>query len=210
MSYRTVAAVSETLIELLRDNVGIPPGEIVLSSPGELQEQARLTLFLYSIVENPYLKNDERRMLNSRQTQFAPLSLDIYYLLTSHEVEAPNSDPILDAHEMLGNAMRIFYDNGIISGSLLKGTLEDPAPEENVDENPELRLTLNPITVEDLTRIWSVFPNKSYRISVSYLVTPARIVSTKDFEATRVISKQVDNDHLVPERNLIDGTPSPI
>jgi Zn-dependent protease len=42
------------------------------------------------------------------------------------------------------------------------------------------RVTLNPITMEDMTRIWSVFPDTPYEISVSYLVTPVAIDSARE------------------------------
>jgi len=204
MSDTTIEDVSNTLITFLRDNMSdIVPirEEIVLLSPGELQGQSvRLTLFLYSVIENPYLKNDERPIVNSTQTRLAPLSLDLYYLLSTYTPEGSNvPDPPLEAHRVLGRAMKIFYENGILAGSILEGSL--------AARNAELRLTLNPITVEDLTRIWSVFPNTSYRTSVSYLVTPARIDSDKLFSGQRVVSKQADMDHLVPKpRGDLDGT----
>lgn len=196
MSYTVIEDVSNTLVNLLRnrmEDVLPPPNDqqIVLLSPAEVEGQSvRLTLFLYAIVENAYLKNEERRVVRSTEMRPPPLSLDLYYLLTTYADANAPADPTLEAHRILGRAMQIFYDNGILSGSVLHERL--------AARNAELRLSLNPITVEDLTRIWSVFPNRPYRTSVSYLVTPARIDSDRHEDVQRVLSKEMDHDHLVP------------
>ena len=196
MSTKVIADVSETLITLLRNNMGglvqDPQKEIVLLSPGELQEKkVRLTLFLYSMVENSFLKNDRRPIEDPGKTRFVPLSLDLHYILSTYTPNVNIPDPALEAMKVLGKAMQIFYDNGIISGSVLQGDLPK--------NNAKLRITLHPISIEDLTRIWSVFPNIAYCSSVGYLVTPARIESERIFKAKRVTSKQTDSDHLVPQ-----------
>ena len=85
--------------------------------------------------------------------------------------------------------MRVFFDNGCLTGSLLRGDLP---------RNEELRLTLQPITIEDLTRIWSVFPETALEPSVSYLVTPVRIRSDRTRGGERVVSRRIDSDHIVP------------
>jgi hypothetical protein len=194
----TIADVGETLVTLLRRNMNDfvdDPQQIALLSPAEAEGQdIRLTLFLYSIVENPYLKNSEGRLINETETRYPPLSVDLYYLLTSYVPEGiPDpTDRALQSHRVLGRAMRVFYDNGILAGTILQGEL--------AGTGAELRLSLNPITVEDLTRIWSVFPNRAYRTSVSYLVTPAELDSERLLKAQRVVSKQADHDHMVPKR----------
>jgi hypothetical protein len=95
----------------------------------------------------------------------------------------------LDAQLLLGQAMRVFFDNGILTGSLLEGDLP---------RDEELRLSLQPITIEDLTRIWSVFPETALQPSVSYLVTPVRIRSNRTRGGAPVVSRRLDTDHAVP------------
>ena len=85
--------------------------------------------------------------------------------------------------------MRVFFENGVLTGSVLKGDLP---------RDEELRLTLQPITTEDLTRLWSVFPESVLQASVSYLVTPVRLRSTTPAGAQRVVSRRADADTAVP------------
>ena len=198
LSDMTIANVEETLITLLRNNledlVDNPDEQIVSLSPADVVDrQIRLTLFLYSVVETPSLKNEPFSLSSSRELRFPPLSLDLYYMLTCYPSENQNlTDRTLDTRKMLGRAMRVFYDNGILSGTILQGDL--------AGTQEELRISLNPITVEDLTRIWSVFPDTSYRTSVSYLVTPVRIRSERLARRQRVVSKETDYNQIVANK----------
>jgi hypothetical protein len=202
LSYTTIADVGLTLIRLLRENMGdlladVNTG-IVLLSPADVKTEGsqdiRLTLFLYHVVESASLRNQPYAVETSTESRVPPLSLDLYYMLTSYpsQAELDLSDRILGSQRILGRAMRIFYDNGILSGPALQGRLA------STDE--ELRITLNPITLEDLTRVWSVFPDTAYITSVSYLVTPARIRSERTERGQRVVSKEMNHGVIVPNR----------
>ncbi len=185
--------VGETLIELLRSDpiITVADPQIALVSPAEANATGvRLTLFLYSISPVAELRN-ELEIPGNRTIDDEPVSLplNLYYLLTAF---SPPQDPTsrsLDSQLLLGQAMRVFFDNGCLTGSLLRGDLP---------RNEELRLTLQPITIEDLTRIWSVFPETALEPSVSYLVTPVRIRSDRTRGGERVVSRRIDSDHIVP------------
>ena len=185
--------VGETLINLLQTQLSgfVPiPDQIALTSPAEAsQSGARLTLFLYSISPTPELRNELEIPGNTIDDEPVSLPLDLHYLLTAF---SPPQDPTgrsLDSQLLLGQAMRVFFENGTLTGSVLRGNLP-------LDE--ELRVTLHPHTVEDLTRIWSVFPETVLTASVSYLVTPVRLRSTATRGGQRVVSRRTDADHLVP------------
>jgi len=197
MSIDAIRDVSDTLIDILNNQIAGEDGgdidvDIVIASPADIPEEpskAVVALYLYSIIENPELKNEERLRVNHMQSRRSPLSLDLYYMLTVYpvvtDVITEQHDNNRDAHRTLSRAMRVFYDNGILDGAMLLGGL--PETEQ------ALRVTLNPITVEDLTRIWSVFPQASYRPSVCYLVSPVRVDSTDVASHQRVV--QIEQAH---------------
>lgn len=184
--------VGETLVQLLRANVNaVNDEQIALLSPANVKiEDIRLTLFLYSIAPAADLRNELEipGMLANDEAVSEPL--DLYYLLTSFAPKgSETTDGTLDAHLLLGEAMRVFFDNGILTSSVLRGDLP---------RDEELRLTLQPMTVEDLTRVWSVFPDSVLHTSVSYLVTPVRLRSTRTRGGSRVVARAADVDHVVP------------
>ena len=173
--YTVIADVGKTLIKLLEDNIKdeISEGQITLSSPEET-DLGKLSLFLYQVTENAYIKNQEMQMVNSTKLEYPPLSLSLFYLVTPH-TENREKD-----HRILGKVMQIFYDNSILRGSVLQGSLA----------GEELRLILNPLSMEELNKIWNVM-SKSYKLSVCYEVTPVRIESMREREVKRVTEREV-------------------
>jgi uncharacterized protein DUF4255 len=190
--------VGETLVVLLRDQlsdlVQAPEDEIVLLPPAEAKTGGvRLTLFLYSISPAVELRNELEIPGASADGESVSEPLDLYYLLTAFAPpEGANpTERTLEAQLLLGAAMRVFFDHGTLTGSVLRGSLP---------RDEELRLTLQPMTVEDLTRVWSVFPDSVLHASVSYLVTPVRLRSTRIGGARRVVSRETAIDQLVPRK----------
>jgi len=193
-----------TLIELLRDNlVADPPtadrpissrDQIALLSPRDVNQNTsvRLTLFLYSISPTVEMRNDLEIPGNQSPAGEVSEPLELYYLLTAFAPATQDpTDQTLDSQLLLGFAMRVFFDNGTLTGSILQG---------NLPRDDELRLTLQPMTVEDLTRIWSVFPESVLHASVSFLVTPVKLRSTRAVAGARVTSRRTDVDQVVPIR----------
>lgn len=191
---QTIRDVSKTLLQLLKDNL---PTTIAIDLLSPKHPGAnRLTLFLYKVLENPDFKNadqhaltttNEGKLIETRK----PLTVDLYYLLTAHS----GSASLLEAHMALSRAMRVFYDNGVLRGSLLR----TDNPGKGLTEDATLRLTLNPLSMEDLSRIWSVFPDTAYEISVTYLVTPVAIESERKEESAPVVDQFHEHGQLGAE-----------
>ena len=176
-----IADVGETLIWLLRENMSdlIPTESIALLSPSdEVGQDIRLSLRMYHIVENPYMRNQILSNISPTELQYPPLVLDLYYLLTSHSSNPNLTDRTLEEHKILGKAMRVFYDNAILSGSILQGGLSG--------SDEELRITLNQMALTDLTGIWQSIPNQQFKPSISYHVTPITIDSRRKTSTKRV------------------------
>lgn len=186
---QTIKDVSATLLDLLKAN--LPSVAIDLLSPKHPGANL-LTLFLYKVLENPDFKNASHPALTTTidgkliETR-SPLTVDLYYLLTAHS----GSTNLLQAHAALSRAMRVFYDNAVLQGSLLRA--EDPS--KGLTEDATLRLTLNPISMEDMSRIWGAFPDTAYEISVAYLVTPVAIESTRQEESAPVVDQFHEYGH---------------
>jgi Pvc16 N-terminal domain len=183
--FATIADVSRTVVDLLKTQIGDSNLKIALASPKNPGNN-ELTLFLYKLTPNADLNNADRRFVpgpnGTLAAERASLVLDAYYMLTAHA-----SDPtrLGDAHRALSLGMRVFHDHGIVSGSLLRAD----SPSHGLTADSLLRITLTPITMEDMTRIWSVFPDTPYEISVSYLVTPVEIESALEVTGAPVVDQ---------------------
>ncbi len=188
--YTAISDVSETLISLLKENMGdmIPADSIVLISPGEIEgtDNVRLSLFLYQVVENAHLKNREMQKIGSTKVKYPPLPLDLFYMLTSHPSPGiqDKTERTKEEHSVLGRAMQVLNDNSVLTGSALRGSLAEPGN--------ELRITSSPLSIDDLTKIWNTFQDKPFRPSACYLVTPVKIDSRRERGAKRVVERDLE------------------
>jgi hypothetical protein len=193
-SFTAIADIGETLKKMLEDDpwTGISPRpEITLKSPKELQEGQeeggnpnKVSLFLFRILENEHLKNEELQRVDNTTLRFPPFSMDLEYLVT------PYSDDKTQEKIILGKVLEIFQDNTILKGTLLQGNL--------AGSDEEIKLLFNPISLDDMTKMWSSFQDVGYRLSASYLVTPVRIDSIRAVNVQRVASKEMDHSYMKP------------
>jgi hypothetical protein len=147
--------------------------EISLDSPVKLSDgggrtgeasQVKLSLYLYQILPNSHINNRQLIPSNNGKQHYPPLSLNLFYLLTPLD-NSPETCLLI-----LGRAMQVLAAHPIIRNSFLDSELR-PDP-------PEVRLTLNPLNLEEMTRIWNAF-NQPYRLSVCYQVQVVSIDSIR-------------------------------
>ena len=178
--------VSETLKNLIENNIKeIPTNSVVFDSPAEMQKDAKsgLSLFLYQIIENPDLKNQD--MIQNiggnsdslNKLRYPPVAVDLMYLITPY-AQTRQAEQVI-----LSKLIRLFYDSAIINGSQLKQNLIETG-------NFELRIVFNTIPFEQLNSIWGTFHGTPYKPSISYRVTPVNIPSSRTIKTGRVISKK--------------------
>lgn len=179
--YVVIDDISNTLLNLLKANTSglISSDHITVSSPSDIMEDAspRIGLFLYHIGENKHLKNQEMQASEPGKSRYPALPLNLFYLLTAYGQTRETEQQII------GRAMQIFYDHAVIGGSLLQGSL--------AGTYEEIIVTFNPISIEDMNKLWSMLGSKPYRLSVTYQVSTALIDSTRQRSDDRIIQRTV-------------------
>lgn len=186
--YIVIADVGDTLKKLLWEDMKNDPriypaiidseDDITLSSPQDTNDTGKLSLFLYKVTENAYMKNRERERNDSVGLKWVPLFLDLYYLIT------PRAEERRKDHILLGKTMQVFHDNGSIRGSALTGSLEGG--------DTELRVVLHSLSFDHMMQLWQSFSEKNFKLSICYQVTPVRIDSRLDMKSTPVVRKELD------------------
>ena len=116
--------------------------------------------------------------MNPARLKNPPLSLDLFYLI----IPFGNSE---NRQIILEKVMQLFHDFPILDKPLLSDDLVNSG-------NHELKILLNELTADDMNKIWSLFPNKSYRLSISYMITPLMIPSSRTIE--RAVSRVLIKD----------------
>ncbi|MBI3803970.1 MAG: DUF4255 domain-containing protein [Nitrospirae bacterium] len=178
----TLGKVTESLKSLLEGEM-TPNAHVTLLSPGDTSGQnKRINLFLYRIIENPHLNNRDWLPKKGTLNQLVspPLALNLFYLMTPFAPLDPQTG-LADAHGLLGEAMRVLYENAIIPQVYLEDGLQEG----------EVKVTLLPLDLEQLSKIWTAL-NKDFRLSVGYEVSYVEVPA----EQQRPLPKRVEEVHL--------------
>ena len=173
--------MSETLRNVLNDALSTlaPPASAELHDlRGNIPDiPARLTIFLYDVMEDPSARNRPRvRGVNAPDLTITkpPMALALRYLLT------PWSDSRATEHIILGRTMQALYDDAILNGAQLTGGL---APTDEA-----LKVTLAPLSLDERSRVWFSI-QKPYRLSVAYEVRVVNL-DAELFERRRPVSSR--------------------
>ncbi len=163
-----IGMVSESLRNLLVGEMHLsPPVPVTVLAPDESSSNRRMNLFLYKVQENPAFKNVDWQVKRGSPGTLVPppLSLNLFYLMTPY---APNDGLTgnATAHEILGEAMRVFYENPIVPHDYLVEGLRDA--------REQLQIIQNTLDMEELARVWSTF-TQPFRLSVLYEVSVVQL-----------------------------------
>jgi hypothetical protein len=182
-TYGVIRSVSGALRRILWEDFNADPQigpivgseqAIVFSNPTETAGHPadRLSLWLYRITENEFVKNQPAGRANGAATvRFAPLALDLHYLVTPFAGSGE-----LD-HLLLGKTLHVLYDNASV-------VLRIPA--EGIAQ--ELRIVLARRSLEEISRIWEAL-QEAYRLSVAYEVSVSELDSERTVGRGRVIDR---------------------
>lgn len=178
-----IGMVSESLRKLLLDKMTLtPPVEVSILAPDAKDGvgNRRINLFLYRIQENVTLKNADWQVKQGSPTKIVPppLSLNLYYLMTSYAQNDAQTGHVT-AHEILGEAMRVFHEHAIVPVDELVSGLSDA--------REQIQIVLNPLNPNELGQIWSTF-GQPFRLSVMYEVSVVQL----ELLGERPMSKRVE------------------
>jgi hypothetical protein len=185
-TYKAVAGVSSSLKVLLRDRM-TETAEITIAPPDVKVDTVtgrRLNLYLYHLSENAYLKNQEIPGEGHPGAYgHPPLSLDLRYILTAFGASDTGPDADIEAQWILGDAMRVLHDIAVITPDLVEQ--KKPAPQPPIldvslrGQFEQIKITLHPASLEEISKIWTALPNVNFRRSVLYEVSVTQIQSER-------------------------------
>jgi hypothetical protein len=163
-----IGMVSESLRNLLEGEMVLSPKpDVTILAPDESGSENRVNLFLYKVQENPTLKNMDWQVKPGSPNQLVPppLSLNLFYLMTAYKQNDPQTGNSM-AHEILGDAMRVFYESPIVPAVYLSEDLKN--------SREQIRIMLNTLDLEELSKVWATF-TRAFRLSVLYEVSVVQL-----------------------------------
>ena len=175
---RVTDAIRDRLTAALASS-GLPGTVFVGPLDDPAANAAALVLFLYRVIPTPSLRNREHRVATTGvppvQIYRNALPLDLYYLITVGTLPGGSGDtPLLG----LGYAMQALQANPELAGATVS--------------HETVRLSIEPLTTEEASRIWALYPSANYRTSIAYLASPVWI----DPAAPDVVAAPVVQDQL--------------
>lgn len=173
-----------------------PPDKIDPKSPDN-----QLNIFLFHVERNPSRSNQDlpTRTQSGEFVERPQVALDLHYLFTAYG----KGNDQLAAHTILGWAMRVLNEHPLLTsddittaidalkdqGSTDAGLLDLSNLADQVDR---IKITLQKLSSEELSKLWSSLFQANYRISVVYKAEAVLIES--EVETRRVLP--VRESHL--------------
>ncbi|MFX0194754.1 MAG: Pvc16 family protein [Candidatus Hodarchaeota archaeon] len=183
MNNEAIGAATVAIRNLLQNGLGTDYAVSLYSPWEDFGTAEGVNLFLYKVEENPQWKNMDWPGNRSNPTKIPrpPLSLDLFYLLTPYapRVTETSADEA-QTYKILGKAMQILHENPVLND--IRNPYFDADNDEHFSEDlrdsfEKIKITLNPIDTEEMSRIWSM-GEKPYRLSVTYHVSLVQIAPT--------------------------------
>ncbi|MER6917275.1 DUF4255 domain-containing protein [Streptomyces sp. NPDC000594] len=184
--FGVIADVSNIIVETLTESLkALSPDQPPIAELNDLSgtvqtTPAKLTVFLYDVSEDPTSRN--RPPVRSQPpaaptSRKPPMALLLRYLITPW-----GGDPVTQ-HRMLGRALQTFYDDAILDGAQLTGSLSGTTD--------ALHLGLTPLTLDQKSWVWYAI-QKPYRVSLNYEVRVVDLESAAVTAVRPVRSRVVD------------------
>jgi hypothetical protein len=160
--FNVTAALSARLQSALTA-AGIPGTVFVGPLDDPDSAGAPLILFLYRMMPNATLRNREHRVVSQTPPHDVivfndSLPLDLYYLITVGTRPGQSEEPLLRA---MGFAIRELQSAPDLTGPAVS--------------NETVHVSLEPLSTDEVSRVWNLFPAANYRTSIAYLASPVWI-----------------------------------
>lgn len=201
-SGQVLRCVSESLRNLIRAHISELSSEsaVVFESPADIDSQGetKLSLFLYQLEINPFLRNTPATlnrqqgatdMPNSLTVTAPPLVADLLYMMVPYARSAELELVLVD------KLVRLFHDVPALYGQWLHPVLRQSG-------NDVIPIVPDFSNFERLHNIWSGFPNKPYKLTKLYTLSPVRIPSEKVSQVN-----MIREGELVAEQRPVDALP---
>ena len=182
-NFLAVATVTATLRQFLDDAVskdvsGATATAVRPNAPlGDLPDPG-VNLFLYQVTPSASWRNADlpTRTSEGGLMQRPRVAIDVHYLLSFYGAENT-----LEPQRVLGSAIRALHEEPVLSRKHIREVINaTPAlAASNLDEEVELvKFTQLPLSLEELSKLWSVFFQTPYVLSIAFHGTVVLIEGT--------------------------------
>ena len=210
-NHLAIAAVTAALRQLLSAGVKAvvstasikvgPPSTSSTSTP-----ETALNLFLYQVERNPSFRGEDlpSRRSDGSVSKRPQLALDLYYLLS-----CTGDSSLYEPERILGAAQRLLHTQPVLPRELVRAALDleiagdssHPLVAADLADQVELvRIFPVSLSLDELSRVWSVLLQTSY--SLSFTIQASVVFIDADVSATPALPVLSRNLYALPRPGL--------
>ena len=203
-NFLAIATVTAALSQVLQAAVGpdVPGATVTTLRPDSngSMPPTGVNIFLYQVTPNAAWQNMDlpARRANGDLIQRPQTALDLHYLLTFYGAEAQ-----LEPQRVLGSVVRALHARPVLTREAIRQTIAKPAflflADSNLADSVELvKFTPVPLSLEELSKLWSVYFQTPYSLSIAYQGTVVLIESEETTAAALPVRAR--NIYVAPFR----------
>lgn len=172
-NFLAIAAATETLRALLdaavsTDVDGASATAVHPSAKPALLPAVGVNVYLYHVAPNAAWRNADAptRSANGGVVQRPRAAVDLHYLFSFHGDETR-----FEPQRVLGSVLRTVHEEPLLARRRIRSAVQniDLLKATDLDQDVELvKLTQIPLSLEDLSKLWSVFFQATYVLSVAF------------------------------------------
>jgi hypothetical protein len=183
-NYLAIATVTATLQRILQSSVqvDVDGARVTTVRPDRLNSatpEAGVNAYLYEVLlNNAWRSNDLRnRYTDEKYAKRPQIGLDLCYLLSSYGNEVE-----LEPQRLMGSIVHTLNSQSIFTPEMIRETLTDSTftflADSNLAEQVEV-IGISPLSlsIEEISKIWTVFFQTPYSLSIAYKVSVVLIES---------------------------------
>lgn len=174
-NFLAIATVTAALGNVLQAAVGgdVPGATVTTQRPEDSTNGAHATglnVFLYQVTANAALRNADlpTRRADGQPVQRPQVAIDLHYLLSFYGNETQ-----LEPQRLLGSVVRQLHSRPLLTRQMIQDTITNPtypflSASNLADALEVVRFTPLSLSLEELSKLWSVFFQTPYALSVAY------------------------------------------
>lgn len=167
LAFATVTATLHSLLEAaVKDRVNGAHATVERLDSAALKDAVGVNIFLYQVTPNPAWRNGDlpTRRPDGTTVQRPQAAFDLHYLLSFHGKEKD-----YEPQRLLGAVVRILHSQPVLSRQMIRDVSTGDLSESNLADQVELvRFSPHGFSLEELSKLWSVFFQVPYKLSLAY------------------------------------------
>ncbi|VVB95214.1 Uncharacterised protein [uncultured archaeon] len=219
-NFLAIATVTATLCRMLqagmiKDVTGANATSVRPNPTDSGTPTTGVNVYLYQVTPNASLRGWDlpTRSSGGELIQRPMVALDLHYLLTFYGEEIE-----LMPQRLLGSAVKTLHAQPVLTRKMIEQTIQEATylgKSNLADAIETVKFTPIALSLEEMSKLWSVFLQTTYRLSVAYLATVVMIES--EDSPQKALPVRDRNVYVMPFRQPVierivskDGEENPI